>query len=1495
MSFFLDRGQNTFAQNECTMANIEHKAKTEILVDGQQAEKQLSVLEKRAQGYRDAIIAANNAGNDKAYKKAAKGLKEVDKEMKAIIRSSYDVNKVLNNLSTTGPKQLTRALSELNKKLNSGSVVRNSKEWDELQRKIRLVRGELSKIDAENKLTGSKWGRFADGFNKYFGVATAALASITGLSFAFRKLAEDVAQMDDTYADVMKTTNMTREQVLELNEVFKQMNTRTSREELNLLARDAGKLGLTAKKDIIDFVEAANQINVALGEDLGEGAVKNIGKMADVYAMSTRAMDELDLKGKMLAIGSAINELGATSTANEEYLVNFTGRLGGIATQADISIQNILGYGSALDQNMQAVEMSATAFQKLIMKMLAEPEKFAKIAGKEMKSFNKLLKEDTNEAVLQVLESLGQKGGLEKLIPLFKDMGLDAARAAQVVSSLASNVDKIRTAQEVSNKAFADGTSVTDEYSIKNNNLQAALEKSRKEFKDAALDLGERLSPALLTSTNYMTYMVKILPSVIDWFAKYGKYVLYLAVVYGSYIAAIKIATRLEAAYNTITAISKMIRIQQAIATTQSTAAQLLFNNALQKGSLITRIYTSGVALLSAAKYLFTGNVTKARIAMQLFSLTLKANPIGVVASAVVALGIAFYSLYKYLEKGNVELSNQQKLQDKAIEETKKYTDEISKEQNSFNALMLAIVGANKKSEIRSRLIKDIKDQYPQYLKYIDMEVLSNRELEAVLRNVNKLYEKRYEVAALKGRTDAIGGTITQMKNKQINIKEELDQLYAKPNADAYDERKIKQLEASYNSLDKSIKSSLDKIGKYNQQIADIETNISKEDTYDGLMELIDARNKEIEAKKDFINAPSLSPKSKARLTKEMNDLSDEVQIYWRKINALGAEDADNNKNNPSDAPSSTPSGDGKEDKVAKQRKKVSDALLKLEVENNENVAAIKKRFRDGEIKSEFDFNNALLDEQTKYDEKRKKRLNELLKTITDSTVKDEINKQITSIESAALDREIKQQAAIKKIILDADPAAAEQEAYNTRLKELGLFDVKREKMTKDQLEAIELLEQQHQEKMSKIERPKVRNQIKVLDDTQAREEQLLAQKYAKGEMSERRYQHQLLAIHIAYTQQKLQIEGITEDQKLQLQKETEDKLRKLYEENSEIQSRINKKKKLENLQDARDSELQFLNDNFSEDLRNTEVYKQLETAIIEKYDLLQIEASQEKQKRMLEITQWGLESMEVLLNSYSSLVSANNEAETAAINRKYDAQIKAAGNNSKRVKKLEEQRDKELKEVNRITEERSFKIQIAQALASTAQSAINAYSSTAAIPVVGPALAPIAAGVATAAGMINVAAIKKQHEAAMANYWDGGYTAKGGKYELAGYVHKGEFVATQESLANPVAKRMLDVIDFAQRNNSVSSLKASDFSTVMEYNERIAFSPRSKTIDTPQTQNDESAYLISVLNEVVEVQRLLNDRLREPFVTINSATGDKGIKKALSDLDRMNDNIRRK
>ena len=104
-----------------------------------------------------------------------------------------------------------------------------------------------------------------------------------------RSCVNEYAEMEEAQSQVVKYTGLAKQEVEELNEEFKRMDTRTARTRLNELAGDAGKLGITTKDSVLEFVEAADMINVALGEDLGKDAITQIGKLADMFGDGDRA------------------------------------------------------------------------------------------------------------------------------------------------------------------------------------------------------------------------------------------------------------------------------------------------------------------------------------------------------------------------------------------------------------------------------------------------------------------------------------------------------------------------------------------------------------------------------------------------------------------------------------------------------------------------------------------------------------------------------------------------------------------------------------------------------------------------------------------------------------------------------------------------------------------------------------------------------------------------------------------------------------------------------------------------------------------------------------------------------------------------------------------------------------------------------------------------------------------------------------------------------
>ena len=457
---------------------------------------------------------------------------KAQKEVVKALQTEYDKLFEKIGIGSLSVKELQNRQKELN------AILRNlpgdSPLYTQYKAQLDAVNQRMKELKGTADSTKFSLSKLTDGFNKYAAIGASVIASLTGITLTARKCVDEFAQMQEAESQVRKYTGMTSEQVSGLNEEFKKMDTRTARERLNELAGDAGRLGITAKNDVLEFVEAANMIDVALGEDLGQDAIKNIGKLADMFGDSERSMKE-----NMLAIGSAVNEVAQNSSAAEPYLVEFSARMGGVAKQAKLSITDVMGFASALDQNMLRSEMASTALQGLILKLYQEPAKYAKIAQMDVKQFTTLMETDANEAVLQFLASLGKLGGMDKMAPVLKEMKLSGAEAAGVISALASDIEKVRKEQETANQAFIDGTSITNEYNVQNTTVQAELDKAKKHFKEIRIELGERLLPVMkyMVSTGSLT--VKGLVKIVSIFSEYKNAIIFATTSIAGYTIAV--------------------------------------------------------------------------------------------------------------------------------------------------------------------------------------------------------------------------------------------------------------------------------------------------------------------------------------------------------------------------------------------------------------------------------------------------------------------------------------------------------------------------------------------------------------------------------------------------------------------------------------------------------------------------------------------------------------------------------------------------------------------------------------------------------------------------------------------------------------------------------------------------------------------------------------------------------------------------------------------
>ena len=357
-----------------------------------------------------------------------------------------------------------------------------SEKYVQKAKEIRKLKGILSQHRADINKTKSGWlslGKAANGFNKYFGIITAVGASLLGVAYSTQEWIKGNVGLSDSLANVMKTTGLTRKEVRELYTDFKYMNTRIPRKELLGLAEEAGRLGKKGKKDIMAFVEVANKISVALGDDFGGEAQKatlEVGKLTD--NLKVGAEYGVDFGEAMEKVGSGINEVAANSKAQAPYMVEWMKRTQGLGKLANLTAADIMGYAATFDESGQAVEMSATAINKLVVDMFTDSSEYAKVAGISTKEFAELVETDANAALIKMLEGLkGNNDGLGIMVKKFDAMDIDGTRATQALASVVGNLDRLKINQKTANKAMEEGTSLMNEYNIKNENLAGNVER----------------------------------------------------------------------------------------------------------------------------------------------------------------------------------------------------------------------------------------------------------------------------------------------------------------------------------------------------------------------------------------------------------------------------------------------------------------------------------------------------------------------------------------------------------------------------------------------------------------------------------------------------------------------------------------------------------------------------------------------------------------------------------------------------------------------------------------------------------------------------------------------------------------------------------------------------------------------------------------------------------------------------------------------------------
>ena len=699
-----------------------------VLVNGDEAKKRILDLEKSITSSRETLKSMRD--EQSKFVKGSEEWKRLKAEIdnvKGSIKSQQSelakarMEQSRMNASVDDLRKRIRLLRDTLSKTNP-----NTEEWRVYNDELRLSRNRLAQLEEQSKAMHGTICGLAEAAQKYWGPILASWKLIQMFRGQIDEAKQSWLQYDEALVDAMKTTGLSRDEIEELSEELKKFDTRTAQNELLSLARVGGKLGLSGKEDLLEFVSAADKINVALKEDLGgdaEAAIGQIGKLVDIFQLK----EQMGLERAMLSVGSAINELGAASTANEGYIVNFTNRLAGIAPNASISIDKILGLASTLDANAQAAETAATAIGQTITAMFRKTETFAQIAKMPFEEFRNLLETDVNAALIKVLEGMKGDQGLFDIVDAMGEMHLNGQRATTVLGALANNVEMLKEQQSLANEAFMEGTSLTNEFNTKNESATAVLEKTKKALEEQWVELGQKLTPALNAATSATTGIVSIVNQAIAIGIKYKAVIIAITAAY----AAMNLASAAKIVYD------KLRHFYSA-----QNRADLLMEASLLQGC------TKATMLQCAAQNLLAGNVIGAAKAFKALGKAMLANPLGLIAAAVGALAGGIGTLISKSREATKEL---RELNKRTVDTTSSFVKaqaEIDKERKSLEELKDAATKAAEGSDERKRVIDKINELYGDYLPQLLTEKTSNEELETALKNVNTQLEQKIKLQA---------------------------------------------------------------------------------------------------------------------------------------------------------------------------------------------------------------------------------------------------------------------------------------------------------------------------------------------------------------------------------------------------------------------------------------------------------------------------------------------------------------------------------------------------------------------------------------------------------------------------------------------------------------------------------------------------------------------------------------------------------------------------
>lgn len=590
--------------------------------------------------------------------------------------------------------ELRRAYKQLEEELNH--INTKSREFADKQKAMKDLKKNIDEVTGAAKKQGGAWNTALKNLTAYVGM----FAVFNQVKSIMTGVIKKNLEYSGSLTDIRKVAGLTQEDINELSSKLAKIDTRTSVEGLAKLAYEGSKLGMS--KYGIDgmnsFVKAADQINVAIGEEMGEEALPALSKMVEVMGLIPR----MGIEKAMLATGSAMFKLSTTSTATSNDIVEFAKRLTGVARTAGITTDQLLALGSASSSMMLMPEVASTAMGKFIVALQKNHNLIAKELGIPDETIKNLYASGrAMDAIVLVLEKMKEKGNMNALGGIFKDLGSDGQRLVTAMVTMSKNVDMLKEHLDTSNDAFHEATAVTAEYEMQQESAIGILERANNLWSKAfvnpdGVDNVKELSKAWYDMSKFLTENAFALNSM--------KTV--LAII--------------------ITSCQTLVYILPAL------MAGLLFKGV---SSAILGIRT---ALMGAADTAFLATIRTEglRAAWSKLNITMKSNWISLLIGLLVELGIALthvFSRQKDVAEGQLDIN-------KYVREG---AAEYDKERRKIDSYISALNNANTSAKQRERIIKNFNREYKPYLDKLGLEVNSVETLKSAYAKLNAELRKK--------------------------------------------------------------------------------------------------------------------------------------------------------------------------------------------------------------------------------------------------------------------------------------------------------------------------------------------------------------------------------------------------------------------------------------------------------------------------------------------------------------------------------------------------------------------------------------------------------------------------------------------------------------------------------------------------------------------------------------------------------------------------------